>query len=1277
MTTSTCLHHNKSKPWVQILTRILTAITVIALASGASNPAAIAQTDQIRLADKAATMQQAREFALEMLQSTFPASKNAAEAALRGGDKELQAYASVGMDEAKRQDLSQILVTISTLSGKQVQQDAAAALATQDVETMAKFIDSGWQQAQTVDDRATAWDAAKAPEGSSLKAAADQALKDNTAEALSEFASHGADTARAHDARREVYELTRSALPSVAAGASEAIRVGTDTAVTTYLRYGQFVDAAQDMEEMDISALVEVANTQSVKAEEAASVAAQHADGAKRATELSKQATERAKNEAIAADGAQIRAGNAAAAAGQLATQSAASADNAVAAAAEAKQALAQTADALSRAAAAAATARMAANEAAARASAAGLDANMAYQARVAAEQARDAASRAEAAAASMSHAEAAAGYARNASGAAASAAMNADASAAAAEQAAAAAGAGDEAAADARAGAARARVAASRARASANEVDGLVVQISGLVEQTRIAAREAAEHARLSAQAAEEAALHAGHAVDSATQAGINAHMAQTAAEKAIEAMNLAVKTAEVARTAADQRLAQEAEFLKSQARQAREVHDARDNAQALEKQRKQSLITEMQQLGANIPDYRDAEGPVAEQPGAAAAFSGDINQLRQATVAAVLVGGPAVSGAAKTALSGNHDADLRKFAEQGYRAAVSMDERALLDQWWMTDPNEDVRFDSGYYANAADEVVHWFATDEVQNLRKPALIQRTYQLRATGGTGVQAAADKALQANTYDALDTFVNGGGFDKARYEDQLRTAYDLASTGTPEVKAAAEAAVLGDRAGLDEFISIEMYRRGAADAQRSTHDGHINALLQRGFAAAQRAAESASSAQRSYFAARGDAVQATKYAQEAASWSGKAQESANLAAGHVQSAEGSLAFALEQQQRAHTAANQAEADAAQASANADQAASYAAAAHQSANEAASSAASARASAVAAGKDADLAAAAADDAYRMAMEKWHAEQVEIQAANDLKVQAGEQPDQPAGMLETIKEKIGKEALDLILDLIGVTDAINCFKGDIAGCLWTAVNFLPVGKIFKAGKAIGAIRILIGKVPEIKKALEARKIWIADKIEAARSIPACPVNYAAHLGQGSWSFNYAEATSLSPQFSAPRFQFIALKCSIFPPNGKGFRGGHYANLSTSNVRKVPSVEYVSFERHHIIAQSVMRNVRSDLPGDLSEYKGPAIQMLPEDHALTRSFGNYPEAVEYRADQEKLILEGKIDKIYEIEFYHIESLFPGKYTAALNEMLDYALEKGYMKVDFRTTLT
>lgn len=65
---------------------------------------------------------------------------------------------------------------------------------------------------------------------------------------------------------------------------------------------------------------------------------------------------------------------------------------------------------------------------------------------------------------------------------------------------------------------------------------------------------------------------------------------------------------------------------------------------------------------------------------------------------------------------------------------------------------------------------------------------------------------------------------------------------------------------------------------------------------------------------------------------------------------------------------------------------------------------------------------------------------------------------------------KEGLVHEIINLVGDLIGVTDAVNCFtKGDVMGCISTALNFVPWGKIFKA----------------IKVGFEAFKVWHAIEV------------------------------------------------------------------------------------------------------------------------------------------------------------------------------------------------
>lgn len=49
------------------------------------------------------------------------------------------------------------------------------------------------------------------------------------------------------------------------------------------------------------------------------------------------------------------------------------------------------------------------------------------------------------------------------------------------------------------------------------------------------------------------------------------------------------------------------------------------------------------------------------------------------------------------------------------------------------------------------------------------------------------------------------------------------------------------------------------------------------------------------------------------------------------------------------------------------------------------------------------------------------------------------------------------------------------MNCFKGDVSGCLWMVVGALPFGKFVKLGKAIPVINKLIGKISDIKATMK----------------------------------------------------------------------------------------------------------------------------------------------------------------------------------------------------------
>ncbi|MBV2358022.1 HNH endonuclease [Streptomyces sp. J2-1] len=84
---------------------------------------------------------------------------------------------------------------------------------------------------------------------------------------------------------------------------------------------------------------------------------------------------------------------------------------------------------------------------------------------------------------------------------------------------------------------------------------------------------------------------------------------------------------------------------------------------------------------------------------------------------------------------------------------------------------------------------------------------------------------------------------------------------------------------------------------------------------------------------------------------------------------------------------------------------------------------------------------------------------------------------------------------QLLSLVADVIGVTDAYNCFtKGDVMGCINTALTFVPWGKVFKVVKigieAMKIWRALDRAYTAVKDAEEAAKI-ADDALDAERAI------------------------------------------------------------------------------------------------------------------------------------------------------------------------------------------
>lgn len=74
------------------------------------------------------------------------------------------------------------------------------------------------------------------------------------------------------------------------------------------------------------------------------------------------------------------------------------------------------------------------------------------------------------------------------------------------------------------------------------------------------------------------------------------------------------------------------------------------------------------------------------------------------------------------------------------------------------------------------------------------------------------------------------------------------------------------------------------------------------------------------------------------------------------------------------------------------------------------------------------------------------------------------------------------------------------------------------------------------------------------------------------------------------------------------------------------------------------------------------ISSQAGPAIKMEPVDHKKTASWGSSSDAIEYRAKQQELLNQGKLNEAIQMDINDIRSKFGSKYDIAIKEMLDYS---------------
>lgn len=111
-------------------------------------------------------------------------------------------------------------------------------------------------------------------------------------------------------------------------------------------------------------------------------------------------------------------------------------------------------------------------------------------------------------------------------------------------------------------------------------------------------------------------------------------------------------------------------------------------------------------------------------------------------------------------------------------------------------------------------------------------------------------------------------------------------------------------------------------------------------------------------------------------------------------------------------------------------------------------------------------------------------------------------------------------------------------------------------------------------------------------------------------------------------------------------------GSDGGSYREVKKSS-------DGTTHEVHHMPAADV---------NGLDFYDGPAIKMEKDDHRETASCGSSKDARDYRAQQAEYIREGNFKEAMQMDIDDIHEKFGDKYDDAIDQMISYATEKGYI---------
>lgn len=1004
-----------------------------------------------------------RQQAVMMLGSGWTYSEDASVAVLKDNSEQAwKEFAQGGFDRAQRDDLIDLAMKFALLPSARLSARASELVKTgAKTEDFVKFFESGWEPLKAEDDRerVQGW-VDSAPVGSSVERLGKKALA-GSAQDISNFADSGHDQAVLVDERRAAYAALSSPFELVRNQAREALDSGDPDRIHWFVAHGQAMATLQAAEVGKISDLVDVVRDQSNRAVDQSQQAFQRAEVARRAADAAVAAMQRARKEAERADEMAVKTGELAARASELADQAARTADIAVEAAADANDALMVALDALSVSNAAA-----------------GRVAQMASRTRELAGTARENRKASDDALRSVQEAYQAAGVVGDNARYLAQLEIVEQQLGPMAEMARKARAASDEAGRlaneasnqagiteaqrdRARAAAARASAAAQRAGDAADRVDGYVAEIRGLLAQARGTLDEAMRAARAAGDAAAEAGGQAAVAEDAAKGAEKNAAASHDAVKIAQTAFAGAQAVRDEYEKLQDDEVKRWGQVLAAQAEDAAKVEREGELENRRQLVERQALVKEADDFVQYVKDFDTDSGEL------------DVARMRSGLVALARVGEPSIAKAAMMTLALGDEAALWDFVDHFDKIWDSSIRNTAVAYINAYGDNARVQ-ESGQQALAGDtESVEEFVKSGFSQAVAPELRKTIVLISGNQEStqGVKDAANRVLSQGTPAAYEEFLLKGGLEKAKVQDYRKLAFGWVNNDS-ELGVAASAAVKGDRQGLVDFVERGQYTARSADQLRKANSDHVSGLLSYAESLVNRAQEAASGADRAAASARQDAERARAAAEAADRYAQSANQSVERAKASYALVEQSLARAVESQKRARAAAERAAGDAASAQAAARRVEDNAVTARMNADAAQSYADQAR-------SDAEAAEGNLNQAKEIhsAMQRDYNEM--LVRGEEAAAGSGQGESDAEIIWRVLKDEIGPEAVELLKDLLGVNDVLGCMKGEVSGCLMTALNALPVGKLWKAAKALPLIGKLARSVSKVADALRAKRI------------------------------------------------------------------------------------------------------------------------------------------------------------------------------------------------------